>query len=179
MIRNPPGPLIQRRSPPPLVSDVPDLLKFVPFIDWDRCKSARREFVSAFMSSSRAPADLGSGLNAPGGDGGGEEDAGHGVGGEFVVAGGDASPVLEPEPSDEVSGAINVADIRVSATHFPRPTRRSPGPIQKSGFSVRRPSSGIYRGVGAGSVGTLARYDLRRAAGSLTPTGRMASYSPR
>lgn len=38
--------------------DVPDLLKFVPFFDWDRCKSARRELVSAFMSSAWAPGDL-------------------------------------------------------------------------------------------------------------------------
>jgi len=38
--------------------DVPDLLKFVPFFDWDRCKAARQELVSAFMSSSWAPGDL-------------------------------------------------------------------------------------------------------------------------
>jgi hypothetical protein len=38
--------------------DVPDLLKFVPFVDWDRCKSARNELVDAFMSSSWAPGDL-------------------------------------------------------------------------------------------------------------------------
>lgn len=31
--------------------DVPDLLKFVPFVDWDRCKAARRELVSAFLAS--------------------------------------------------------------------------------------------------------------------------------
>jgi hypothetical protein len=38
--------------------DVPDLLKLVPFFDWDRCKAARQELVSAFMSSSWAPGDL-------------------------------------------------------------------------------------------------------------------------
>lgn len=39
--------------------DVPDLLKFVPFIDWDKCKAARRELVDAFLSSSVwAPEDL-------------------------------------------------------------------------------------------------------------------------
>ncbi len=38
--------------------DIPDLLKFIPFLDWDRCKTARQELVSAFMSSSWSPADL-------------------------------------------------------------------------------------------------------------------------
>ncbi len=38
--------------------DIPDLLKFIPFFDWDRCKAARQELVSAFMSSSWAPGDL-------------------------------------------------------------------------------------------------------------------------
>ncbi|UCV07032.1 hypothetical protein [Dechloromonas denitrificans] len=38
--------------------DVPDLLKFVPFFDWDRCKTARRELVDAFMSSSWSAGDL-------------------------------------------------------------------------------------------------------------------------
>ena len=39
--------------------DVPDLLKFVPLLDWDRCKAARRELVDAFMSSpSWTPSDL-------------------------------------------------------------------------------------------------------------------------
>ncbi|WP_339496834.1 GAP1-N1 domain-containing protein [Pseudomonas sp. EA_15y_Pfl1_P101] len=38
--------------------DVPDLLKFVPFVDWDRCKSARNELVDVFISSSWAPVDL-------------------------------------------------------------------------------------------------------------------------
>ncbi|HGO6119649.1 TPA: hypothetical protein ACK3SN_007043, partial [Burkholderia cepacia] len=39
-------------------NDVPDLLKFVPFFDWDRCKTARQELVSAFMSSSWPPGHL-------------------------------------------------------------------------------------------------------------------------
>ncbi len=38
--------------------DVPDLLKFVPFFDWDRCKTARHELVYAFISSSWSPGDL-------------------------------------------------------------------------------------------------------------------------
>lgn len=38
--------------------DVPDLLKFFTFFDWDRCKSARRELVDAFMSSSWHAGDL-------------------------------------------------------------------------------------------------------------------------
>lgn len=39
-------------------ADVPDLLKFIPFFDWDRCKTARQEVVQAFMSSSWKPGDL-------------------------------------------------------------------------------------------------------------------------
>lgn len=39
-------------------NDVPDLLKFVPFFDWDRCKIARRELVDAFMASSWKAGDL-------------------------------------------------------------------------------------------------------------------------
>lgn len=39
-------------------NDVPDFFKFIPFMDWDRCKSARRELVDAFMSSSWPPRDL-------------------------------------------------------------------------------------------------------------------------
>lgn len=31
--------------------EVPDLLRFVPFLDWDKCKAARRELVEAFMTS--------------------------------------------------------------------------------------------------------------------------------
>lgn len=31
--------------------DVPDLLKFVPFFDWDRGKAARRELVDAFLAA--------------------------------------------------------------------------------------------------------------------------------
>lgn len=38
--------------------DVPDLLKFVPFFDWDRCKTARSELVNTFMSSSWKAGDL-------------------------------------------------------------------------------------------------------------------------
>lgn len=38
--------------------DVPELLKFIPFFDWDRCKTARHELVSAFMSSSWKAGDL-------------------------------------------------------------------------------------------------------------------------
>ena len=35
-----------------------DLLKFVPFFDWDRCKAARQELVDSFMSSSWLPGNL-------------------------------------------------------------------------------------------------------------------------
>lgn len=38
--------------------EVPDLLKIVPFFDWDRCKAARQELVSAFMSSAWPPCHL-------------------------------------------------------------------------------------------------------------------------
>ena len=38
--------------------DVPEILKLVPFIDWDRRKSARHELVYAFMASSWPPGDL-------------------------------------------------------------------------------------------------------------------------
>jgi hypothetical protein len=38
--------------------DVADLFKFIPFLDWDRCKAARHELVDAFMSSSWPPRDL-------------------------------------------------------------------------------------------------------------------------
>ncbi|MHA3774964.1 GAP1-N1 domain-containing protein [Verrucomicrobiota bacterium sgz303538] len=39
--------------------DGPDFLKFVPFIDWDRCKAARRQLVEAFLSSDAwRPGDL-------------------------------------------------------------------------------------------------------------------------
>lgn len=38
--------------------EVPDLLKFIPFFDWDRCKAARQELVAAFLSSNWAPGDL-------------------------------------------------------------------------------------------------------------------------
>ena len=32
-------------------NEVPDLFKFIPFLDWDRCKAARRDLVSAFVAS--------------------------------------------------------------------------------------------------------------------------------
>lgn len=38
--------------------DVPDLFRFIPFLDWDRCKAARNELVDAFLSSSWHPRDL-------------------------------------------------------------------------------------------------------------------------
>tara|TARA_R110000868_G_scaffold104536_2_gene287877 strand:+ start:5145 stop:7772 length:2628 start_codon:yes stop_codon:yes gene_type:complete len=38
--------------------NVPDLLKFIPFYDWDPCRTARREIVDAFLSSSWNPGDL-------------------------------------------------------------------------------------------------------------------------
>ncbi|OCX33136.1 hypothetical protein QU42_00255 [Bradyrhizobium sp. UASWS1016] len=39
--------------------EVPNILKFVPFFDWDRCKAARRELVDAFLASPQwRPADL-------------------------------------------------------------------------------------------------------------------------
>jgi hypothetical protein len=38
--------------------DVPELLKFFPFFDWDRCKAVRRELVDAFISSSWPPGNL-------------------------------------------------------------------------------------------------------------------------
>lgn len=39
--------------------EVPDLLRFIPFFDWDRCKSARRELVDTFLRSRVwSPADF-------------------------------------------------------------------------------------------------------------------------
>jgi hypothetical protein len=38
--------------------DVPELLKFIPFLDWDRCKAARHELVDAYTSSTWPPGDL-------------------------------------------------------------------------------------------------------------------------
>jgi hypothetical protein len=38
--------------------DLPELFKFIPFLDWDRCKAARHELVDAFMSSTWPPSDL-------------------------------------------------------------------------------------------------------------------------
>lgn len=49
-------PIIYRELTKP--ADVPDLLKFIPFLDWDRCKIARNELVGAFMSSSWNAGDL-------------------------------------------------------------------------------------------------------------------------
>lgn len=61
--RFPVSPIIAAVFPPlyrelASANEVPDLLKFVPFFDWDRCKTARRELVEAFMSSSWRPGDL-------------------------------------------------------------------------------------------------------------------------
>ncbi|WP_234709812.1 hypothetical protein [Pseudomonas amygdali] len=38
--------------------DLPELLKFIPFMDWDRCKAARHELVDAYTSSAWPPGDL-------------------------------------------------------------------------------------------------------------------------
>ncbi|WAI83046.1 MULTISPECIES: hypothetical protein [Achromobacter] len=38
--------------------DVPDMLKFMSFFDWDKCKAARRELIDAFDSSEWDVADL-------------------------------------------------------------------------------------------------------------------------
>lgn len=39
--------------------NIPDILRFIPFFDWDRCKAARRELVDAFVNSSAwKPEDL-------------------------------------------------------------------------------------------------------------------------
>jgi hypothetical protein len=39
--------------------EVPELLRFVPFLDWDKCKAARRELVEVFLTSpSWAPEDF-------------------------------------------------------------------------------------------------------------------------
>lgn len=39
-------------------SEVPDILNIFAFIDWDRCKVARRELVDAFLASNWRPYDL-------------------------------------------------------------------------------------------------------------------------
>lgn len=31
--------------------DIPDIFRFIPFLDWDRCKAARHELVDAFLST--------------------------------------------------------------------------------------------------------------------------------
>lgn len=39
--------------------EVPDLLRFVPFLDWDKCKAARRELIEVFVTSpSWSPEDF-------------------------------------------------------------------------------------------------------------------------
>ncbi|ODA93390.1 hypothetical protein BFX40_11270 [Mesorhizobium sp. SEMIA 3007] len=38
--------------------DLPEFFKFIPFMDWDRCKAVRHELIDAFMSSSWPPRDL-------------------------------------------------------------------------------------------------------------------------
>ncbi len=40
-------------------TEVPDLLRFMSFLDWDKCKAARRELVDVFLTSpSWAPEDF-------------------------------------------------------------------------------------------------------------------------
>ncbi|TBA50494.1 GAP1-N1 domain-containing protein [Rhizobium ruizarguesonis] len=63
-LRSRPVSLVIAAAFPPIHSelakadDVPEFFKFIPFMDWDRCKSARHELVNAFMSSSWPPRDL-------------------------------------------------------------------------------------------------------------------------
>ena len=62
--RNRPVSLMIAAAFPPIYAefakadDVLDFFKFIPFVDWDRCKAARHELIDAFMSSSWAPRDL-------------------------------------------------------------------------------------------------------------------------
>ncbi|MER9651428.1 hypothetical protein [Mesorhizobium sp. M0199] len=62
--RNQPVSLMIAAAFPPIhrefakADDVPELFKFIPFLDWDRCKAARHELVDAFMSSSWPPRNL-------------------------------------------------------------------------------------------------------------------------
>ncbi|OQW76544.1 MAG: hypothetical protein BVN32_08985 [Proteobacteria bacterium ST_bin14] len=62
--RNRPVSLMIAAAFPPIhgelskADEVPDIFKFIPFFDWDRCKAARHELVDAFMSSSWPPRDL-------------------------------------------------------------------------------------------------------------------------
>lgn len=63
-LRNRPVSLMIAAAFPPIhrefakADDVPEFFKFIPFVDWDRCKAARHELVDAFMSSSWPPRDL-------------------------------------------------------------------------------------------------------------------------
>lgn len=59
----PVSPIIAAAFPPihrelAKADEVPDLFRFIPFLDWDRCKAARNELVEAFMSSSWPAGDL-------------------------------------------------------------------------------------------------------------------------
>lgn len=63
-LRNRPVSLMIAAAFPPIhrefakADDLPEFFKFIPFVDWDRCKAARHELVDAFMSSSWPPRDL-------------------------------------------------------------------------------------------------------------------------
>lgn len=63
-LRNRPVSLMIAAAFPPIhrefakADDVPEFFKFIPFMDWDRCKAARHDLVDAFMSSSWPPRDL-------------------------------------------------------------------------------------------------------------------------
>ena len=63
-LRNRPvSPMVAAAFPPihrelAKADNVPDFFRFIPFMDWDRCKAARRELVDAFMSASWPPRDL-------------------------------------------------------------------------------------------------------------------------
>lgn len=63
-LRNRPISLMIAATFPPIhrefarADNVPEFFRFIPFMDWDRCKAARRELVDAFMSSSWPPRDL-------------------------------------------------------------------------------------------------------------------------
>lgn len=62
-LREPASPLIAVAFPPVYQElkkedDVPDFLKFFGFIDWDKCKTARRELVDALMKSNWRATDI-------------------------------------------------------------------------------------------------------------------------
>jgi hypothetical protein len=63
-LRNRPISLMIAATFPPMhrefakADNVPEFFRFIPFMDWDRCKAARRELVDAFLSSSWPPRDL-------------------------------------------------------------------------------------------------------------------------